>query len=124
MKFFLQRLVFYVFTAWAAITLNFFIPRLVPGDPVQALITKYQGQLSSQAIESLYVLFGLDKNGSMWSDYVDYWKQLFSGDLGLSVTFFPTPVPERISDSILCTLLLPGALFFGGVSYSMLRRKR
>ncbi|GAA4928467.1 ABC transporter permease [Actinoplanes utahensis] len=108
MKYFLQRLGFYVFTAWAAITLNFFIPRLIPGDPVQALITKYQGQLSSQAIESLYVLFGLDENGSLWSDYVDYWKQLFGGDLGLSFAFFPTPVSEVLGDSILWTLMLVG----------------
>lgn len=108
MKYFLQRLAFYLFTAWAAITLNFFIPRLIPGDPVQALVTKYQGQLSSQAIESLYVLFGLDKDASLWSEYVTYWKQLLTGDLGLSFTFFPTPVSEIISDSLPWTLLLVG----------------
>ena len=34
MRFFLRRAAFYLFTAWAAITLNFFIPRLMPGDPV------------------------------------------------------------------------------------------
>jgi peptide/nickel transport system permease protein len=108
MKFLLQRVAFYLFTAWAAITLNFFIPRLIPGDPVQALITKYQGQLSSQAINSLYVLFGIDKDGNVWSEYVEYWKQLFNGDLGLSFTFFPTPVSEVLSDSILWTLMLVG----------------
>ncbi|MEU4558007.1 ABC transporter permease [Actinoplanes sp. NPDC023936] len=108
MKYFLQRLAFYLFTAWAAITLNFFIPRMIPGDPVQALVTKYQGQLSSQAIESLYVLFGLDKDASIWSEYVTYWKQLLTGDLGLSFTFFPTPVSEIISTSLPWTLLLVG----------------
>ncbi|MEU8238614.1 ABC transporter permease [Actinoplanes missouriensis] len=108
MKYFLQRVAFYLFTAWAAITLNFFIPRLIPGDPVQALVTKYQGQLSSQAIESLYVLFGLDKDASLWSEYVTYWKQLLTGDLGLSFTFFPTPVSEIIADSLPWTLLLVG----------------
>jgi peptide/nickel transport system permease protein len=108
MRFFLQRVAFYLFTAWAAITLNFFIPRLIPGDPVQALITKYQGQLSTQAIESLYVLFGIDKNGNVWQEYLEYWKQLFAGDLGLSFAFFPTPVSEVLSDSILWTLMLVG----------------
>ncbi|MEU4424657.1 ABC transporter permease [Actinoplanes sp. NPDC024001] len=108
MKYFLQRIAFYVFTAWAAITLNFFIPRMVPGDPVQALVTKFQGQLSSQAIDSLYVLFGLDRDASMWEEYVSYWKQLLSGDLGLSFTFFPTPVSEIISNSLPWTLLLVG----------------
>jgi peptide/nickel transport system permease protein len=107
-KYFLQRLAFYLFTAWAAITLNFFIPRMIPGDPVQALVTKYQGQLSSKAIDSLYVLFGLDKDASIWEEYVSYWRQLLSGDLGLSFTFFPTPVSEIISESLPWTLMLVG----------------
>ncbi|MEV6301517.1 ABC transporter permease [Actinoplanes sp. NPDC051861] len=108
MKYFLQRFAFYIFTAWAAITLNFFIPRMIPGDPVQALVTKYQGQLSSKAIDSLYVLFGLDKDANIWEEYVNYWKQLLAGDLGLSFTFFPTPVSEVISNSLPWTLLLVG----------------
>ncbi|GAA0423121.1 peptide/nickel transport system permease protein [Actinoplanes campanulatus] len=108
MKYFLQRVAFYLFTAWAAITLNFLIPRMIPGDPVQALVTKYQGQLSSQAIDSLYVLFGLNKDANLWEEYVSYWKQLLSGDLGLSFTFFPTPVSEIISNSLPWTLLLVG----------------
>ena len=108
MKYFLQRIGFYLFTAWAAITLNFFIPRLVPGDPVQSLITKYQGQLSTQATQSLYVLFGLDKHQSLWSQYLHYWKQLFHGDLGLSFTFFPAPVSQIIGQALPWTLLLVG----------------
>jgi len=91
MKFLIQRILFYLFTAWAAITINFFIPRLIPGDPVQALLARFQGQMSTEAIASLYVLFGLDKDASLWSQYVDYWRQLLHGDLGLSFTAFPTP---------------------------------
>ena len=89
MKYLLQRIAFYLFTAWAAMTINFFIPRLIPGDPV-ALINRFQ--MDTDAIKSLYVLFGLDENKSMWQQYLDYWAQLFRGDLGLSFTFFPTPV--------------------------------
>ena len=108
MKYFLQRMGFYLFTAWAAITLNFFIPRLVPGDPVQSLIAKYQGQLSTKSIQSLYVLFGLDKHQSMWEQYIDYWKQIFHGDLGLSFTFFPAPVSQVIGQALPWTVLLVG----------------
>ena len=100
MKFLLQRMAFYIFTAWAALTINFFIPRLIPGDPVTSLINKFQGQMSTDAINSLYVLFGLDKNASIWSQYVDYWGQVFRGDLGLSFTFFPTPVAEILRQSL------------------------
>jgi peptide/nickel transport system permease protein len=107
-KYFLQRIAFYLFTAWAAITLNFFIPRLVPGDPVQSLIAKFRGQLSTEAINSLYVLFGLDDNKGLWAQYVDYWKQLLQGDLGLSFTFFPAPVSQVIGQALPWTLLLVG----------------
>ncbi|MDQ1644269.1 MAG: peptide/nickel transport system permease protein [Cryptosporangiaceae bacterium] len=108
MKHLLQRVLFYLFTAWAAITVNFFIPRLIPGDPVQALIARYKGQMSSDAIASLYVLFGIDKHANLWSDYLKYWKQLAHGDLGLSFTSFPTPVSEIIASSLPWTLALVG----------------
>lgn len=108
MRFLLQRTAFYLFTAWAAITLNFFIPRLVPGDPVQSLITRNQGRISADAIESLRVLFGLDRNDSVWEQYLDYWRQLLHGDLGLSFTFFPAPVSTVIGDSLPWTVGLVG----------------
>ncbi|MEU7803947.1 ABC transporter permease [Micromonospora arborensis] len=108
MRFLLQRTAFYLFTAWAAITLNFFIPRLVPGDPVQALISRNQGRISADAIESLRVLFGLDANDNVWEQYLDYWGQLLHGDLGLSFTFFPAPVSTVIGDSLPWTVGLVG----------------
>ncbi|MFJ5227142.1 ABC transporter permease [Streptomyces sp. NPDC088400] len=108
MKYVLQRLAFYALTAWAAITINFLIPRLMPGDPVQALISRFQGQLDSNAVNSLRALFGLDKERSLWQQYTDYWSQLLQGDLGLSFTFFPTPVSEVISQSLPWTLALVG----------------
>ncbi|WP_031507908.1 ABC transporter permease [Streptomyces megasporus] len=108
MKFVLQRLAFYLLTAWAAITINFLIPRLMPGDPVQSLIARYQGQLSSKSIASLETLFGLDQDRSLWQQYLDYWANLARGDLGLSFTFFPTPVSEVMAQSLPWTLALVG----------------
>jgi peptide/nickel transport system permease protein len=107
-RFVLRRGAFYLLTAWAAITLNFLIPRIMPGDPVQALISRYQGQINSDSIRALYVLFGLDHEASIWSQYVEYWGQLFRGELGLSFTFFPTPVSEVISQSLPWTVGLVG----------------
>jgi peptide/nickel transport system permease protein len=108
MTYVLRRIGFYILTAWAAITINFFIPRLIPGDPVLSLVSKYQGQLSSQAIASLYVLFGLNKHENVFQQYGDYWAQLAHGDLGLSFTFFPTPVTTVISQSLPWTIALVG----------------
>jgi peptide/nickel transport system permease protein len=107
-KYFLQRLAFYVFTAWAAITVNFFIPRLIPGDPVMALINKNRGQIDPKSIASLYVLFGLDKHQSLWSQYTAYWSHLFNGDLGISFSNFPTPVFGILENSLPWTVALAG----------------
>ncbi|MEE1927113.1 ABC transporter permease [Streptomyces sp. TRM 70351] len=108
MKYFLQRLAFYLVTAWAAMTINFLIPRLMPGDPVQALMTRFQGQLDSKAIASLRALFGLNEDASLWEQYTDYWSHLLRGDLGMSFTFFPTPVGDVIAQSLPWTLALVG----------------
>ncbi len=108
MRYLLQRLGFYLLTAWAAITINFFIPRLMPGDPVQSLHNRYQGQLSTQAIDSLRTLFGLDQQSSLWQQYLDYWANLFRGDLGTSFTYFPAGVADIIGQSMPWTLTLMG----------------
>jgi peptide/nickel transport system permease protein len=108
MRFLLRRALFYLVTAWAAITINFLLPRMLPGDPVQAMIARFQGRLSTEATASLYVLFGLDKQTSTLSQYLTYWGNLFHGDLGLSFTYFPTPVSEVIAQSLPWTLALMG----------------
>ena len=82
MRFFIRRIVFYAITAWAAITINFFIPRIMPGDPVSALIAKNQGRISPDAAEALRALFGLDEDMSLWDQYVDYWRLLLHGRPG------------------------------------------
>ena len=109
MKYFLQRLAFYLFTAWAAITINFFIPRLIPGDPVMALINKNRGQIDSHAIASLYILFGLNKHQSLWDQYTAYLAKLSHGDLGISFSNFPTPVSSILANALPWTICLAGA---------------
>lgn len=108
MRFFLRRFAFYVFTAWAAITINFFIPRLIPGDPVSALVSGMRGQITTDQIQSLTVLFGLDKHESLWSQYVHYLEQLARGDLGISFGNFPLPVTSVLASALPWTLLLIG----------------
>jgi peptide/nickel transport system permease protein len=108
MRFLLQRVGFYIFTAWAALTINFFIPRAIPGDPVKSLLARFQGQMNADSMNSLYVLFGINKNASLWSQYLDYWKQLAHGDLGLSFSVFPSPVSEVIIGALPWTVALVG----------------
>jgi peptide/nickel transport system permease protein len=104
----LTRLLFYIFTAWAAITINFFVARLLPGNPVSALLTKFQGQLSSRAVASLTALFGLNKHQTLWGQYTSYLGQLAHGNLGISFSQFPTPVSTVIGTALPWTLFLVG----------------
>lgn len=108
MSFLLRRCAFYLFTAWAALTINFLIPRLMPGDPVQAVIGRYQGKITPEGLDSLYVLFGLDEDQSLWEQYVAYWGQLAHGDLGLAFSQFPTPVWDVLKAALPWTLVLVG----------------
>ena len=108
MRFFLRRIAFYVFTAWAAITITFFIPRLIPGDPVSALVSNMRGQITTDQIQSLTVLFGLDKHEGLWSQYVHYLEQLSHGDLGISFGNFPLPGTSVLASALPWTLALIG----------------
>ncbi|WP_127794931.1 ABC transporter permease [Agromyces sp. LHK192] len=108
MRFFIRRGLFYVITFWAAVTINFFIPRIMPGDPVRALIAKNQGRISTDAEAALRTLFGLDQDTTLWQQYLDYWGLLLRGDLGISFTYFPTPVSDVIAQALPWTIGLVG----------------
>ncbi len=108
MRFFLRRLAFYVFTAWAAITINFFLPRMMKGDPITAYLQRNQGRVSYEAIESLRILFGLDSQDPLWKQYLDYWGLLFRGDLGVSLSKGLMPVGDVIAASMPWTIGLAG----------------
>ena len=107
MRYLIRRLGFYLVTAWAAITLNFLIPRLMPGNPVELLISHFKGRISPAAMKSLTVLFGLNHQ-SMLSQYWSYWNNLLHGNLGVSFTYFPTPVIQVIMSALPWTAVLVG----------------
>jgi peptide/nickel transport system permease protein len=107
MKYLLRRFALYAVAAWASLTLNFFLPRLLPGDPASAMFARLRGQLSPEAMTSLRAAFGLtDQN--LWAQYTGYLRHTLSGDLGVSVAYFPQPVSEVIRDGLGWTLLLAG----------------
>lgn len=109
MKFYARRIGFYAFTLWAAISLNFLLPRLMPGDPAEIMIAKMQraGEVSENTILNIRRLLGSD-DSSLWEQYLAYWGRMFAGDLGTSVTDFPKPVTELIAEALPWTLILVG----------------
>lgn len=110
MKFYARRIGFYIITLWATISLNFLLPRLMPGNPADIMIAKLQrngGDISETTIRNIKLLLGSD-DSSMWEQYIGYWGQMLRGDLGISVTKYPTPVAELIGTALPWTLILVG----------------
>jgi peptide/nickel transport system permease protein len=103
-----RKLVFYLLTAWAAITLNFFIPRMMPGNAIDGYIARVHGRISGQALKALAATFGMGTNQSLISQYGSYLSDLVHGQLGISVTYFPEPVTTVIRQSLPWTLVLVG----------------
>ena len=104
-----RKLGFYLVAAWVAITVNFFLPRLIPGDPVQALIGRQQqtGAVPPGEADALRKLLGLS-TGSLFSQYGQYLDSLVHLRFGLSVYQFPTPVIDLVRQAIFWTLILVG----------------
>jgi peptide/nickel transport system permease protein len=107
MRYLARRLLFYLAAAIVAITLNFFIPRMMVGDPVQVMFAQFQGRLDPRAMESLRETFGFVQ-GPIIEQYFTYIGNLLQGNMGLSVSFFPVPVIEVIGPSLMWTLRLIG----------------
>ena len=108
MRFALRRAGFFVLTLWAAVTLNFLLPRMMPGNPALAMMSKFHGRLSGQALKSLEVLFGVNSHQSLLSQYVHYLGQVVTGNFGTSLFFYPQPVSQVVRGAIPWTLGLVG----------------
>jgi peptide/nickel transport system permease protein len=108
MPYVLRRLGFFVVTFWAAVSLNFLIPRLMPGNPVQALEAEHP-HLNPQAIHSLTVLLGGGYSGSLVSQYFTYWGRVLTLNFGISITTsFGTPVTTMVLHALPWTIGLVG----------------
>ena len=90
MPFILRRLAFYVVAAWVALTLNFFIPRLMPGNAVQAIMSKFPN-LQPAAYRALQAMLGVGHPGSLWHQYLAYLGDVAHFNFGTDVSRVPGP---------------------------------
>jgi peptide/nickel transport system permease protein len=104
-----RKLGFYLVAAWVAVTVNFFLPRLIPGDPGSVIISRQTqtGSVPPGEADALRKLLGLG-SGSLLSQYGQYLDQLVHFNFGLSITEFPTPVADVVRPAIAWTLVLVG----------------
>jgi peptide/nickel transport system permease protein len=123
-----RKLVIYVVTFVVAVTIDWAIPRLMPGDPIERLLSRMQAQPSgAEALKGYYTdAFGFDV--PLWQQYLNFWAALFHGDLGRSIASYPTPVSELILGALPYTLalLVPAVLlsFWAGNKVGAMAARR
>lgn len=111
-RYFGRKLLIYGLTFFVAVTIDWLIPRFMPGDPISNMLSRTA--LNADAAEIMYgyfsQAFGLDV--PIWQQYINFWVALFQGDLGISVYLFPKPVLEVIMQAVPYDigLLLPSIL--------------
>jgi peptide/nickel transport system permease protein len=109
MRFVFRRLGFFLLTLWVALTLNFALPRLMPGNPALAIIGKFRGGISPQAVKVLEAQFGINTHQNIVSQYFSYLGNVATLKFGSSLTTQPgASVGRIVLDAVPWTLGLVG----------------
>lgn len=109
MKYFARKVGFYLLALWGAVTLNFLLPRFIPGNPVEVLIARMSesGNPPPGEYRVLASVLGVG-NSNLFDQYWHYLVQLSRFNLGVSVTEFPTPVTHILANTLPWTIVLVG----------------
>ena len=110
MKYYLRKFGFYLVAFIAALTLNFAIPRMLPGDPVDIVLNRLasKGTVQPETRAAIESMLGQSDGQPLWEQYITYVKNIFTGNWGTSVAFFPTPVLDVIKNALPWTICLVG----------------
>jgi peptide/nickel transport system permease protein len=107
-----RKVLIYLLTFFLAVTIDWLIPRFMPGDPIRNMLAR--ASVNSTAAQVMYTyythVFGLDL--PVWQQYLNFWQSLFRGDLGISAYLFPAPVTKVLVRAVPydLALLLPSIL--------------
>lgn len=126
MRYIARKLGFYAVALWGALTVNFLLPRMLPGNPVDILVAKLsaRGPVTDELRDSLELLLGGAPDQGFLEQYWVYLVGIFTGNLGISITYYPVPVVEIIGQALPWTLVMIGIgtllAFIVGVTLGML----
>jgi peptide/nickel transport system permease protein len=107
MQYIARKIGFYILTLWIAVTLNFVIPRLMPGDPASTIFASFQGKMTQAQFVALKATLGFT-NDNIFKQYLTYLWNLLHFNLGISFTHYPVGVTTVIFQDLPWTLLLVG----------------
>ena len=107
-RYIVQRIFQLLVIVFIAITINFILPRMIPGDPIEAALSAkiaVSGNVSidvQKVAEAYRAKFGLDK--PLWQQYLSYWNDILHLEFGVSLVNFPEPVIDKIRSALPWTL--------------------
>lgn len=109
MRYALRKFGLLLLTLWAAITLNFLLPRLMPGSPADAAVAKLSqsGPVSPATRAAIEAQLGVP-GGSWWHQYTDYLDNTVHFRFGVSYSYFPESVSSLVSGALPWTLVMVG----------------
>jgi peptide/nickel transport system permease protein len=113
MRWFLNRLAFYLFALWVALTVSFLLPRVMPGSPIGGILQHLSpAQIANNPgiIKTYETLLG-GGHQSIWSAYVQYLGRAAHLDFGISTSNYPTPVSEVVRRTVPYSIVLVGLAF-------------
>jgi len=107
----LRKAGLFLLTLWAAVTVNFILPRLMPGTPADAALAKLaqNGPVSEATKTAIEAQLGVP-TGNIFEQYVQYLGQVIRLDFGVSYTFYPQTVSELVSTALPYTIVLVGVV--------------
>ena len=110
MRYLLRKVVLFVITLWAAVTLNFLLPRLMPGSPVDAALGRIaqSGQpITDAQRHAIEIQLGVP-NTDLLTQYAEYWKSIVALRFGSSYSFPSETVAQTIGRALPWTVILVG----------------
>ena len=109
-KYIFKKLSVFFGVFFGALTLNFILPRLIPGDPAEIvyedLLRVSGGTINIAYLGQLEAEYGISTKTPIWVQYYTYLADLFHGNLGLSIAYYPTPVSTILKEALPWTLFL------------------
>jgi peptide/nickel transport system permease protein len=111
MRYALRKVGLLLLTVWAAVTVNFILPRLMPGSPADAVLAKlaHNGPVNPATKAAIEAQLGVP-TGNLGSQYLDYLNSLLHFNFGLSYTFFPESVGSLVLAALPWTIVLVGVV--------------
>jgi len=108
MRFLVRRLGFLLVALWAALTVNFFIPRLMPGNPAEAILAQFHGRLNPAALKAIEVALGIGGHQNLLTAYFEYLRNTLTGNFGISFSQGNDTVSSVISKALPWSIGLVG----------------